>query len=57
MADGAVRFITDSIDCGNANSTSTSATTGGCLPAGSRSPYGLWGALGSIANKETLSLE
>ena len=48
MADGAVRFITDSIEAGNASAT----------PAvGDRSPYGLWGALGTRASKETLGLE
>jgi prepilin-type N-terminal cleavage/methylation domain-containing protein/prepilin-type processing-associated H-X9-DG protein len=53
MADGAVRFVTDSIEAGNQNSPSVfngSATT----PPGSQSPYGLWGALGTRAAKETV---
>jgi prepilin-type N-terminal cleavage/methylation domain-containing protein/prepilin-type processing-associated H-X9-DG protein len=57
MADGAVRFITDSIDTGNPALAPVSGNAGVYLPAGSRSPYGLWGALGSIAAKETLTLE
>jgi prepilin-type processing-associated H-X9-DG protein len=48
MGDGAVRFITDSIEAGNIAGT----------PAiGDKSPYGLWGALGTRASKETESLE
>ncbi len=57
MADGAIRFITDSIDAGNMNSQPVSQNGGTFLPSGSKSPYGLWGALGSIAAKETLTLE
>jgi prepilin-type N-terminal cleavage/methylation domain-containing protein/prepilin-type processing-associated H-X9-DG protein len=47
MADGAVRFITDSIQAGNQAAT----------PAvGAASPYGLWGALGTRGAKETTAL-
>ena len=58
MGDGAVRFITDSIDAGNTNANAPnwpvrSSTT---LP-GMQSPYGLWGALGTKAMKETAGLE
>ncbi len=56
MADGAVRFITDSIDTGDLNRPGVS-NTGGFTPVGSKSPYGIWGALGTIASKETLTLE
>jgi prepilin-type N-terminal cleavage/methylation domain-containing protein/prepilin-type processing-associated H-X9-DG protein len=48
MCDGAVRFITDSIESGNVNAVSV--ITG-------QSPYGLWGALGTPQGKETRSLE
>ena len=46
MADGAVRFISDSIDTGNLGSavTTTSAP----------SPYGVWGALGTKSGGETV---
>jgi prepilin-type N-terminal cleavage/methylation domain-containing protein/prepilin-type processing-associated H-X9-DG protein len=48
MCDGAVRFITDSIDSGNVNAVSVISGV---------SPYGLWGALGTPQGKETLALE
>ncbi len=57
MADGAVRFITDSIDSGNMNSQPVSQNGGTFLAPGSKSPYGLWGALGTIAGKETETLK
>ena len=56
MGDGAVRFVTDSIEAGNSsaapawffNSTTTNRV-------GDRSPYGLWGALGTRGMKETVN--
>ncbi len=55
MADGAVKFITDSIEAGNSgNGTVTSTGTGNRAP-GSASPYGLWGSLGTKASKEVIS--
>ena len=53
MADGAVIFITDSIEAGNQNRTPPGCT-GGAADAGMESPYGLWGALGTAASKETI---
>lgn len=49
MADGAVRFITDSIEAGNQNA--------GITVRGMQSPYGLWGALGTLDSKESRQLE
>ena len=59
MGDGAVKFITESIEAGNsripmvycdiAGSGSDSITE-----HGSKSPYGLWGALGTRASKEVV---
>jgi prepilin-type N-terminal cleavage/methylation domain-containing protein len=46
MADGAVRFVSDSIDTGNLGVAVT--TVGGA------SPYGVWGALGTKAGGETV---
>jgi len=46
FADGSVRFINQNINCGNL--AASQATAG-------QSPYGVWGALGSIAGKETAS--
>lgn len=56
MGDGAVRFITESIEAGNQNSAQVTSAAGGLTP-GSQSPFGLWGALGTRASRETASLE
>lgn len=55
MADGAVIFITDSIEAGDQNvipygqdGVSDNQT------AGRESPYGLWGALGTKGAKEKI---
>ena len=45
LADGAVRFISDSIDTGNLSAAS---------PNRGPSPYGVWGALGSIDGGDTV---
>ena len=60
MADGAVIFITDSIEAGNQNAATNGARTfpnGQDQPnlPGKKSPYGLWGALGSRGAKETIT--
>ena len=56
MGDGAVKFITDSIDTGNGNSPAVFPDATG-IPVGSASPYGLFGALGTRASKEVISEE
>ena len=48
LLDGAVRFVTESVDCGVLSNPPT--TTGGV------SPYGVWGAMGSINGGESRSL-
>ncbi|QDU36337.1 Type II secretion system protein G precursor [Maioricimonas rarisocia] len=45
MGDGAVRFISENIDAGNAASAS---------PSSGPSPFGTWGALGSIRGEEPI---
>ncbi|MBA4031754.1 MAG: prepilin-type cleavage/methylation domain-containing protein [Planctomyces sp.] len=45
MGDGAVRFISENISAGDPNATS---------PGSGASPYGVWGALGTRANGETI---
>ncbi len=55
MADGAVKFITDSIEAGNAKAPHVRWNGTGVSAAGSASPYGLWGALGTKANSEVLN--
>jgi hypothetical protein len=55
MGDGAVIFITDSIEAGNSRAPSpyyrNAMNQSG---VGEQSPYGLWGALGTRASKETI---
>ncbi|EMI22245.1 signal peptide protein [Rhodopirellula maiorica SM1] len=65
MGDGAVKFITDSVDTGSATGGLwTTGAPGAELRLGFQpgfysggSPHGLWGALGSRMGKETLTLE
>ncbi|MEM8913309.1 MAG: DUF1559 domain-containing protein [Planctomycetota bacterium] len=57
MGDGAVKFITDSIEAGDITASPVwYAGTGPAAP-GSASPYGLWGALGTRAAKEVIDEE
>ena len=54
MADGAVVFMTDSVEAGDKRAPMVWLNgTGGAAP-GSQSPYGLWGALGSRGASETI---
>jgi hypothetical protein len=48
LLDGSVRFISESINCGNLDLTVSSL--------GQQSPYGVWGALGTINGGESASL-
>ena len=58
MGDGAVRFITDSIDAGNQEAQPVSRlATNPESQIGSKSPYGVWGALGTRAAKEIIDGE
>ncbi len=58
MGDGAVKFITDSIEAGDQNNGQVGlGFTEPSRAPGSASPYGLWGALGSRANKEIIEEE
>ncbi len=56
MGDGAVKFVTDSIDAGNQSQVpyGNQDPTFGVNGAGKKSPYGLWGALGTKASKESV---
>uniref|UniRef100_UPI003563BA8C DUF1559 family PulG-like putative transporter n=1 Tax=Novipirellula sp. TaxID=2795430 RepID=UPI003563BA8C len=59
MGDGAVKFITDSIEAGSSRNTGGGGAmvrlggTGNAAP-GQQSPYGLWGSLGTRASKEVI---
>lgn len=57
MADGAVKFITDSIEAGNSTGGMVMNGGTGTQAPGSKSPYGLWGSLGTRASKETITVE
>ncbi len=54
MADGAVVFITDSIEAGSRNQGDVWLNGMGIRAPGSESPHGLWGALGTRASKESI---
>ena len=59
MGDGAVDFITDSIEAGNSRTPCVYCNIAGgggdsVTEEGSKSPYGLWGALGTRASKEVI---
>ncbi|WDQ17568.1 DUF1559 domain-containing protein [Rhodopirellula sp. P2] len=53
MMDGRVVFVSDTIDCGDSTQPGVSTGKDYALP-GSKSPYGVWGALGTRASKEVL---
>ncbi len=57
MADGAVKFITDSIEAGDATIGNVWRDGFGARAPGRESPYGLWGALGTRASKEVIDQE
>jgi len=49
MADGSIKFISDSIDTGNLGLPTPGRVT-------TRSPYGVWGAIGTRSSGETVQL-
>ncbi len=57
MGDGAVIFITDSIEAGNSAHGNIIWNGTGTRAPGYESPYGLWGALGTRAIKEVIDEE
>ncbi len=50
LGDGSVQYISESIDTGNLSLPSPDSTNGG------QSPYGVWGAMGSMNGSETISV-
>lgn len=54
MGDGAVRFITDSVEAGDIHHGNVWLGGVDESAPGSPSPYGLWGALGTRASRETI---
>jgi len=59
MGDGAVKFVTDSIEAGNETAAMTWQLRDGSDSnnVGGKSPYGLWGALGTRASKEVIEAD
>ncbi len=55
MADGAVKFVTNSIEAGTSTAGPVISGGTGTRAPGSQSPYGLWGFLGTRASKETIT--
>lgn len=55
MADGAVRFISDTIDAGDSSAGTVISGGLGARQPGAISPYGLWGALGTRASSEEIT--
>lgn len=54
MCDGAVVFMTESVEAGNRSSRPVHLGGTGASAPGSASPFGLWGALGTRASSETI---
>ncbi|WP_404309033.1 DUF1559 family PulG-like putative transporter [Neorhodopirellula lusitana] len=57
MGDGAVKFITDSIEAGDSRAGMVEYQKTGTRAPGSKSPYGLWGSLGTRASREVIEEE
>ena len=63
LADGSVRFISDSVDCTNGvtvyeadGTTPTTVASAHKMVTSGQSPYGIWGAMGTPAGGESKSL-
>lgn len=59
FADGAVKFVTNSIDAGDSSSPSVAGPAAGgeaYAKPNSKSPYGLWGAIGTRSSREAIDL-
>lgn len=55
MVDGSVRFISDEIDAGSVHQPTVYLNS--ATPPGSRSPFGVWGAMGTRASSELASFQ
>ncbi|MBQ8285882.1 MAG: DUF1559 domain-containing protein, partial [Thermoguttaceae bacterium] len=51
LVDGSVRFVSETIDCGNLTGSTIGVNAGLCSYG--KSPFGVWGALGSCNGGET----
>ena len=57
MGDGSVSFVSNEVDCGDPDVPGVHIQGGNRSAPGMQSPYGVWGALGSRANKELVDYE
>ncbi|MGN1064281.1 MAG: DUF1559 domain-containing protein [Thermoguttaceae bacterium] len=58
MGDGSVRFVSDTVDCGDQTNDLSSVVRDASRPQdyGGKSVYGVWGAMGSSSGGETVAL-
>ena len=59
LLDGSVRFVADGVDTGDLNSFGSGGSTdilAGLAPSSGKSPFGVWGAMGTPAGGESKSL-
>lgn len=54
MGDGSVIFLADTIEAGDIHDTNVWSGGTGASVTGAKSPYGLWGALGTRASREVI---
>lgn len=57
MGDGAVIFMSDSVDAGDGYHRAPERSGGEGVKAGMKSPFGLWGSLGTRNGRETIEEE
>jgi prepilin-type N-terminal cleavage/methylation domain-containing protein len=58
MGDGAVRFVTDTVDAGNQSANAGNNSAGTNAPIiNAQSPFGVWGAMGSRCGGETVKYQ
>lgn len=57
MTDGSVKFITDSINSSTDGMQPLTVTSWGVNPRGSRSPFGIWGSMGTRDSREPIQAD
>ncbi|TWU67499.1 MULTISPECIES: DUF1559 domain-containing protein [Crateriforma] len=57
MGDGSVHFVSEAIDAGDPTIPTVTSPNHGGSPAGIASPYGVWGALGTVNGREQASID